>query len=652
MNYFFSKRFLGFIFLLVILFLFNSCIGTIEPEKNEIIKTEYPKLAEEIVERDFNGLWEFVDHENVHVRTLVWKAIGKSETDDLQDFVDYSVQRDDSLVWNALRLQPLVNEQIESLTQKFADGLIQSQSVCNLFFVWGGSNTLSTLLQQPDMLMKSEVCSKAVGGILSRIQVSDVTRRQVFDLAFNSGDETIWRNLFYGFYRSPANRPKPESVLNENIATYLESQGHLFSIEMDRYITRISGKVGFMDVMERRSDRDLNGAIQLSNELARNIIKLDNEELNHISVKRLLNHQIDNVVAQTLQSLQEFNEVPAELLNMIEFEIASLTRDPEVFFEALNLLAKNDREVEGYNQKIEFMRSKNPYLNTQILSFYSKIESNESYLDRLENNIRKGGVAGLQAIQALMSFYVQNYEDNPDLIDRVKSIAQMALEDGNPSVMAVLTSFLRIPVIFPEEDYDWMYERYSEFTESGQWENAKVVEEVLASRFSDRFEPLNIHEKPFRIPNWDRLYEMGTNPCWVLKTEKGTIEIQLDPLASPFTVSSIDSLTRAGEYNDVPFHRIVRNFVVQGGDIDRKDGYSGPDYKLPTEPSFKSFERGMVGIASSGTDTEGSQYFLMLNWSPHLDGNYTIFGKVTKGMDVADRLQVGDRVIEAEIYSR
>jgi cyclophilin family peptidyl-prolyl cis-trans isomerase len=652
MNFFLFDRLAGLIFLVVMLSLLNSCNNTIEPQKNEVIKTEYPKLADEIIERDFDELRKFTDHENVHGRMLVWKAIGKSEAADLREFVDYAVQQDDSLVWHSLALQPLSGDLVDSISHKFSEGEIRSESVCNLFFVWGDSNTLNSLLQKPDMLMKSEVCSKAVGGILSRIQVSDVTRRQVFDLAFNSGDEIIWRNLLYGFYRSPANRPNPESVLNENIATYLESQGHLFSIEMDRYITRISGKVGFMNVLERRSDRELNEAVQLSVELARNIILLDRDELNDLYVKRLLRHRVDNVVAQSLQSLQEFEEVPNALLDMIEFEIASITRDPEIFFEALNLLAKNDREVEGYHQKIEFMKSKNPYLKAQILSLYNKIESNEEYLDRLENNIQKGGVDGLRSIQALMGFYAQNYEENPEWIDRIKQVAQAALEDGDPSVMAALTSFLRIPVIFPEEDYDWMYDRYRNFIESEQWENAKVVEEVLANRFSDRFEPLNIPEKPFRIPNWERLYEMGTKPYWVLKTEKGTIEIQLDPLASPFTVSSIDSLTRAGEYNDVPFHRVVRSFVIQGGDIERQDGHGGPDYKIPTEPSFKSFERGTVGMASDGTDTEGSQYFVMLNWSPHLDPNYTIFGKVTKGMDVADRIQVGDRVIKAEIYSR
>lgn len=652
MNFFFFDWFWKILIPLFFLVFLSSCINEVGPETNAVIKTEYPQLADAIVERDFDWLWQFTNHNNENVRTLVWKAIGKSETDDLADFVDYAVQHDDSLVWHALSLRPLDGEQVDSLTQKFIDGEIRSQSVCNLFFIWGDSNTLNALLEQQDMLMESEICSKAVGGILSRIQVSEVTRRQVFDLAFNSGDETIWRNLLYGFYRSPANRPEAGSVLNENIATYLESQGHLFSIEMDRYITRISGKVGLMDVMQRRSDRELNEAVQLSIELARNIVLLDSGEIDHPYVKRLLRHHVDNIAAQALQSLQQFDEIPDELLDMIEFEIASITRDPEIFFEALNLIAKNDREVEGYHQKIEFMKSQNPYLKGQILSLYSKIESKDEYLDRLEKNIRKGGLDGLRALQALMNFYTQNYEENQDLVDRIKSIAQSALENGDPSVMSGLDSFLRIPVIFPEEDYGWIYDRYRDFVESEHWENAKVVEEVLADRFSDRFEPLAITEKPFRVPNWNRLYNMGTNPYWVLETEKGTIEIQLDPLASPFTVSSIDSLTRAGEYDDVPFHRVVRSFVIQGGDIERQDGYGGPDYRIPTEPSFKSFERGMVGMASDGTDSEGSQYFVMLNWSPHLDPNYTIFGKVIKGMNVADRIQVGDRVIKAEIHSK
>lgn len=651
MNFFLIDRPKRKLFLIAFLLLLSSCIDGVEPEKNEIIKTEYPNVAEEITERDFEGLWEFVDHENPHLRSLALKAIGKTESVNLQNFIDYAVQQDDSLVWHALSLHPLEAEQIESIGHLFNDGSVESEAVCNVFFKHGTKNTLVILLEMPELLASSEVCAKAVGGIVSRVQIDDFSRRQIFDLAFNSGVETIWRNLLYGFYRSDLNRPAPGSILNDNIATLLDVQGHLFTLEMDRYITRISGKVGFLDVMKRRSDRELNSAIQLSNELARNIILFDSDDLNHPDIKRLLRHDVDNVVAQSLQSLQEFDTIPSELLDMIAFEIAPITRDAEVFTEALTVLLENDREIEGYRTKLEYMDGKNEYLKHRILPLYAELETDENYLNRLKNEISEGGIGGLRAVQALMNYFTA-HSQNQEAIEDVRSLTRFALEEGDPSVISTIPTLLGSPNLFSDNSFEWMFNHYQDFVDISQWEKAGILEEVLSNRFSQQFEALEIPDKPFRTADWGRLYEMGTSPFWVLETEKGSIEIQLDPVASPFTVSSIDSLTRAGAYDNVPFHRVVRSFVIQGGDVDRKDGFGGPDYRLPTEPSFTSFERGKVGIASSGTDTEGSQFFVMLNWSPHLDGNYTIFGEVTKGMDVADRIQIGDRVIQAEIYSR
>lgn len=651
MNFFFSNRLIRLIYFGAILMFFNSCTKSIEPQKHEIIKSEYPKLADEIIQRDFNGLWEFIDHENIHVRKLAWKAIGKSEAPDIQNFIDLAIQEDDSLVWHSLSLRPLAREQVKAIEQRFVDGSIESESVCNVFFNHGSGNTLDVLLDKPELLMQSEVCAKAVGGIVARVQIDDLSRRQIFDLAFNSGKKTIWRNLLYGFYRSDVNRPDPGSILNENIATLLDIQGGRFTLEMDRYITRISGKVGFLNVMDRRSDRVLNKAIQLSNELARNVILFDSDELDSIHIKRLLKHNVDNVVAQTLQSLQEFDSIPAQLLDFIEFEIAPTTRDAEVFAEALTVLSENGRDILGYKAKLKYMDSNNEYIKHRILPLYAEIESDSDYLNRLRTEIRKGGIGGLRSVQALMNFFTKNPQDQ-NTVDQVRTITRFAVEEGDRSVISALPTLLGSPNLFDEDSFEWMFKHYESFIETSQWEKANVLEEVLNNRFPENFEALTIPELPFRKPDWDRLYEMGSNPYWVLETEKGTIEIQLDPLASPFTVSSIDSLTRAGAYDDVPFHRVVRSFVIQGGDVDRKDGFGGPDYKLPTEPSFRCFERGKVGIASSGTDTEGSQFFVMLNWSPHLDGNYTIFGEVTKGMEVADRIQMGDVVVKAEIYLR
>ena len=204
-----------------------------------------------------------------------------------------------------------------------------------------------------------------------------------------------------------------------------------------------------------------------------------------------------------------------------------------------------------------------------------------------------------------------------------------------------------------EDEFNSLFNAYESFVERGERDNIQVLRQVLSDRFSDQFEPeSDVEPKPFRTPNWQRLYEMGTRAYWIIETNGGTIEVKLDPISAPFTVSSIDSLTRAGAYYGVVFHRVVKNFVIQGGDFDRRDGFGGPDYRIPTEPSFKTFKRGAAGIASSGPDTEGSQFFFMHEWAPHLDGGYTIFGEVKRGMDVVDRIQIGDRITNAGISIR
>ncbi|TVQ66039.1 MAG: peptidylprolyl isomerase [Balneolaceae bacterium] len=158
--------------------------------------------------------------------------------------------------------------------------------------------------------------------------------------------------------------------------------------------------------------------------------------------------------------------------------------------------------------------------------------------------------------------------------------------------------------------------------------------------------------KPFRYPESDWETDTDRHYDWVLETSQGEIRIRLDPDSAPFTVSSILHLSETGQYDGVVFHRVVRNFVIQGGDFDRRDGFGGPPYRIPTEPSFSSFNRGSVGMASSGQDTEGSQFFITHTRTPHLDGLYTLFGEVVEGMEVVDRIRLGDVVISARVEVR
>ncbi|MFB6248357.1 MAG: peptidylprolyl isomerase [Salinibacter sp.] len=149
--------------------------------------------------------------------------------------------------------------------------------------------------------------------------------------------------------------------------------------------------------------------------------------------------------------------------------------------------------------------------------------------------------------------------------------------------------------------------------------------------------------------DWDTLRALGPAPRLVLETTQGTVVLELDAEQAPQTVQAICRFARAGRYDGVPFHRVVPNFVVQGGDVARRDGFGGPEVFLRTEITRIGHRRGTVGMASAGRDTEGSQFFVPHSLQPRLDGAYTAFGRVVRGLDVVDRLRVGDRIEDATV---
>jgi cyclophilin family peptidyl-prolyl cis-trans isomerase/HEAT repeat protein len=139
------------------------------------------------------------------------------------------------------------------------------------------------------------------------------------------------------------------------------------------------------------------------------------------------------------------------------------------------------------------------------------------------------------------------------------------------------------------------------------------------------------------------LARVGREVTAKIETEKGAFTIELLPEAAPLTVDNFVELARRRYFNGVAFHRVVPNFVVQGGDP-RGDGNGGPGYQIRCEINTVAYDRGAVGMALSGKDTGGSQWFVTHSPQPHLDGGYTVFGRVTSGMEVVDRLVRGDRI--------
>jgi len=174
-----------------------------------------------------------------------------------------------------------------------------------------------------------------------------------------------------------------------------------------------------------------------------------------------------------------------------------------------------------------------------------------------------------------------------------------------------------------------------------------LLRQMGAGDFSDRIGVVQTgHDKLFYRRVASRLNKKVTA---TIHTAKGQIRIELFQQDAPITVDSFVTLARKGFFNDLTFHRVVPNFVIQGGDP-RGDGEGGPGYQIRCEVNPRPYIRGAVGMALSGKDTGGSQFFITHSPQPHLDGGYTVFGQVISGMEVVDRITRGDVIRKVEIF--
>jgi len=260
---------------------------------------------------------------------------------------------------------------------------------------------------------------------------------------------------------------------------------------------------------------------------------------------------------------------------------------------------------------------------------------------------------------------------------RAATIAETALEDGDPGVRAVAMDWLvDHPVVSADRISRAIIASGSRFVS----ELRILGVRALLSR--GRAEPL---ERGLVVENLESLARVGEYPARreaasalvdldrprpaigvagsqkstntymqiVLQTDRdhivqidtphGSLQIELNCTQARMTCLNFLQLARQGYFDGQQFNRVVPDFVVQAGDP-RGDGWGGPGYTLRDELNRMRFERGVVGMASSGPDTAGSQFFITLSRQPHLDGRYTAFGRVIEGRAILDQIVQGDRL--------
>ena len=141
----------------------------------------------------------------------------------------------------------------------------------------------------------------------------------------------------------------------------------------------------------------------------------------------------------------------------------------------------------------------------------------------------------------------------------------------------------------------------------------------------------------------------GQTQAMTIETDKGTIQLELYPDKAPKTVAHLKELAGKGFYNGLTFHRVVPDFVVQGGDP-KGDGTGGSGETIPFEQNDLKHDKGVIAMArSQSKDSADSQFYITLAAQPSLDGQYVVFGKVTSGMDVVEKIQVGDKMTKVTI---
>ncbi|MEK5061844.1 peptidylprolyl isomerase [Paenibacillus shunpengii] len=131
----------------------------------------------------------------------------------------------------------------------------------------------------------------------------------------------------------------------------------------------------------------------------------------------------------------------------------------------------------------------------------------------------------------------------------------------------------------------------------------------------------------------------------------GTVEIQFLPEEAPNTVANFEKLANSGFYNGLSFHRVIPGFVAQGG-CPVGNGTGGPGYSIDCETATNTtkHEKGVLSMAHAGKNTGGSQFFIVYEPQPHLDGVHTVFGKVIKGMEYIDGVKQGDKMKSVSVF--
>ncbi len=323
-----------------------------------------------------------------------------------------------------------------------------------------------------------------------------------------------------------------------------------------------------------------------------------------------------------------------------------------------NIYRLDTVELRGINRHLRgiFAQAKDPYIKANVLHGLAEFPWNFRFIKResIGSDYKVVQVAGIEALDQLLRS--ENYLKSVGTYRKgmkgdLSRFFMEALESGDVGKRAAAAMALRNP---DPEFRAYVTDTASIFrmkmTVSGKPKDIESHNEILKTISELKGTPYEPITPMYNHPiDWAELEDLDKDTKVIMTTTRGDVEIKLFVKESPGTVANFIKEAKRKYYNNKTFHRVVPGFVIQGG-CPRGDGYGSLDYTIRSEFfPYNYDDAGYMGMASAGNNTEGVQFFITHTATPHLDGNYTIFGKVTKGMDVVHKINVGDEILTINI---
>ncbi len=308
--------------------------------------------------------------------------------------------------------------------------------------------------------------------------------------------------------------------------------------------------------------------------------------------------------------------------------------------------------LDGLNYQIRkrFREAENPFEKIAALQALAQYPWNFRYIPR-EGFQAEHGIVRAAAVRALQTI-ADNSVNIPGMETRnttneLAYIFRQAIESGDPSLMEAAAEALTSTRRSYAASFDtlaFLQEAINKIDTNENLFTARALRQAYQHLSGEEPPPTVDRHLPIE---WTALGEKNLEPMALIRTTKGVIRVRMFPRYAPATVAHFINLAREGYYQNKFFYRVVPNFVIQGAEsLD----YDPVSYTIRSElPPLHYDEAGLIGMASMGNHTESTQFFITHSPAPHLDGNYTIFGKVESGLDVVHQIEIGDMIHEIVI---